>query len=178
MEYQRFDAPPLPIDPPNGGSAGQPPGGIEAEAPNHVPPHSGSYVCPQTMRDRLAVQSFAAERGMAVFTPFRSWCFDTILYDVANDRVLKVVVEDRWTIDSRYIGLSDIWIVFRIKDELYWMPHDEMIRAAEADGFSWNTRGVCTRTRLSASMRSQCEPYRITPEPGEFWLAMPKLAFS
>jgi hypothetical protein len=178
MEYQKFDVPPLPLDLPDGSNVGQPPGGIEAEAPNHVPPHSGGYVCPERTLDRLAVQLFATERGFGVFTPYRKRYFDTILYDAANDRVLKVLVEDRWTISRGYVGCSDVWVVFRNDGELYLMPHDEMVTAAEAHGLPWNARGTCTRSRLPASIRGQCAPYCIKPEPGKFWLAVPKLAVS
>jgi hypothetical protein len=178
MQHAYVMEPLLPLNAPNGVIEGKPLTSAGAPATNHASPRAGSYVYPQTTLDRFAVQCFAAERGMTVFTLYGSWRFDAMLYDVANDRVLKVVVEDRWTIDRRYLGLSDIWIVFRINDELYWMPHDEMVRAAEADGISWNTHGSCSRSRLSASMHSQCAPYRVTPESGTYWLAMPTLSSS
>jgi hypothetical protein len=162
---------PLPLDTPQDITNGQPIVNTGADAPIY----RGSYVFPQTTHDRFAIELFAAERGLKIYrkSPHPA-LIHTIFYDEANDRIFKIVVKDRWVIDRNYIG-RDLWIGFRIQDELYLMPHDEMVRAAETDGISWNTHGTCTRSRLSASMRSQCVPYRTTPEPGKFWLAMPTL---
>jgi len=95
-----------------------------------------------------------------------------ILSDEASDRLYKVAIEDRWSINRQYIG-QDLWIAFGSQDELYLMPHDEMVRFAETNGWPWNAKGTRSRPRLSAAMRAHCAPYRIEPIPGEAWRAAP-----
>jgi hypothetical protein len=174
VQHHHLTEPPLPLDASEGVIDGQP----LANPPNDAPPRRGGHIFPQAMHDRLAVQLFASERGFANYPRLaRYGLMNTIFYDEANDRIFKVIVKSCWSINREYIG-RDLWIAFRIEDELYLMPHDEMVGAAEADGFSWKARVTCSRSRLSASMCRQCAPYRIQPEPGEFWLATPRLAFS
>jgi hypothetical protein len=125
----------------------------------------------QRTSDKDKFRAFAVEQGFGMSMWPRGAHFDATLYDPEGNRFLIAILGDCWTINSLYIGRSDIWLVFRIGEELYWMPHDEVVTAAEADGFSSDSSWMCSPSRPSPSMRARCAPYRIGPEPGEFWLA-------
>jgi hypothetical protein len=178
MQHDYMIEPPLPIGASDGIIGNQSPANTGADYRNDVPPHPGSFAIPPTTDVKLAVLLFGLQQGFGSYPKLtRYGLIRLILHDEANDRLLKVVVKDCWSIDKEYIG-RDLWMAFPIQNELYLMPHDEMAAAAEAEGISWNARGTCSRSRLSAPMRARCAPYRIAPTLGEAWLARPTSVFT
>jgi hypothetical protein len=114
--------------------------------------------------NRNTVVSLALEQGFNVFLPVYDGGVDFILYRESDGALRKVQLKGRWTIDKKYID-RDIWIAFPIAGDWYLMPHDEMIKAADADGVtqtaSWIDGGAYSRPRLSAAAIGKCAPYRF-----------------
>ena len=172
-----MNKPSLPLDALDGVTDRQPSGDIGHNTSNDRPPNSGPFESPQWLHDTLVVQLFATRRAFWVSRgPASDGRIHMVLDDRVNRRLFGFAVKDCWFIDKQYVG-RDCLIAFRIQDELYLMQHDDMVQFAEANGLSWNARGRCSRSRLSAAMRAHCAPYRIEPTLGAAWLARPTSVF-
>ena len=116
--------------------------------------------------NRNAVVSLALEQGFNAFLPVYDGGVDFILYRESDNTVRKVQLKGRWMIDKKYIG-RDIWMAFPIGTDWYLMPHDEMLKMAEADQVtqtqSWTEGGVYSRPHPSGAVIAQCAPYRFAP---------------
>jgi len=116
--------------------------------------------------NRNTVVSLALEQGFNAFLPVYDGGVDFILYHEADGILRKVQLKGRWTIDRKYVG-RDIWIAFPIGADWHLMPHDEMVKHADADGVtktaSWTEAGLYSRPRPSAAVIAQCAPYRFAP---------------
>lgn len=114
--------------------------------------------------NRNIVVSLALEQGFNAFLPVYDGGVDFILYHEEKNVVRKVQLKGRWMIDKKYIG-RDIWMAFPIGSDWYLMPHDEMLKMAEASGVtqtaSWTEAGAYSRPRPSAEVIAQCVPYRF-----------------
>ena len=114
--------------------------------------------------NRNIVVSLALEQGFNAFLPVYDGGVDFILYHEKNNIVRKVQLKGRWMIDKKYVG-RDIWVAFPIGSDWYLMPHDEMLKFAEADGVaqtaSWIEGGAYSRPRPSVEVIAQCAPYRF-----------------
>jgi hypothetical protein len=115
--------------------------------------------------NRNTVVSLALEQGFNVFLPVYDGGVDFILYREKDRKLRKVQLKSRWTIDRRYKG-RDIWIAFPIDDHWYLMPHDEMLKSANASvtkSTSWTDKGSYHQGRPSAAMKVKCAQYRFAP---------------
>jgi hypothetical protein len=58
-------------------------------------------------------------------------------------------------------------MAFPIGADWFLMPHDEMLKLADADGVtataSWMEGGAYSRPKPSAAVIAQCAPYRFAP---------------
>lgn len=113
-----------------------------------------------TLASRLVLQ------GYNVYLPVYDAGIDFVLHREADERLLKVQLKGRWTIDQKYFG-RDLWIAFADAADGSWylMPHDEMVDLGTRMGFtgtdSWTQKGLYHRKSLSEAMRESCERYRL-----------------
>ncbi len=117
--------------------------------------------------NRNVVVSLALQQGFNAFLPVYDGGVDFILYRESDNTTRKVQLKGRWMIDKRYVG-RDIWMAFPIGADWYLMPHDEMLRLAEADGkttksLSWIEGGAYSKPRPSVAAIAECVPYRFAP---------------
>lgn len=116
--------------------------------------------------NRNTVVSLALDQGFNAFLPVYDGGVDFILYRESDGLVRKVQLKGRWTIDRKYLG-RDIWVAFPITGDWYVMPHDEMVRLAEAEGVtqtaSWTESGVYSKPRPSKATVAACAPFRFSP---------------
>jgi hypothetical protein len=124
-----------------------------------------SQVC--EVINRNVVVSLALEQSFNAFLPVYDGGVDFILYRESDNTTRKVQLKGRWMIDKKYIG-RDIWMAFPIGADWYLMPHDEMLRLAEADGkttksLSWIEGGAYSKPRPSIATIAECAPYQFAP---------------
>jgi hypothetical protein len=110
--------------------------------------------------------SLALEQGFNVFLPVYDDGVDFILHHEQRNDTRKVQLKGRWTIDRKYLG-RDIWIAFPVGGDWYLIPHQEMVRSAEADGVTetkaWKDGGLYSRPKLSAATITSCARFRFPP---------------
>lgn len=128
--------------------------------------------------NRNALVSRLVLHGYNVFFPAYDAGIDFVVHREADDKLLKLQLKGRWTIDQKYLG-QDLWIAFVDAADGAWylMPHDEMVDLGTRQGFtgspSWTEKGLYHRKSLSQAMREICAPYRLlddtsaVAEPGE-----------
>jgi len=116
--------------------------------------------------NRNTVITLALGQGFNAFLPVYDGGVDFVLYRESDNRLQKVQLKSRWTIDKKYIG-RDIWIAFPMKGEWYLMPHDKMIELAKVEGTtntkSWIAGGAYSKPRPSEATIAQCAPYKFAP---------------
>jgi len=121
--------------------------------------------------NRNALVSRLMLQGYNVYLPVYDAGVDFIIHREADDKLLKVQLKGRWTIDQKYLG-RDLWIAFAdaATGSWYLMPHDEMVDLGTRLGFtgqaSWTEKGCYHRGPLSHAMREICEPYRLPNDAG------------
>lgn len=93
---------------------------------------------------------------------------DFIAQHVDEKRFLKVQLKGRLTFAHKYRG-KDIWIAFRVSDDWYFFPHDEILDfALEHTNIkhtdSWIADGGYSFPRIPESLADILAPYRIKSE--------------
>ena len=117
--------------------------------------------------NRNALVSRLVLQGYNVFFPAYDARIDFVVHREADEKLIKVQLKGRWTIDQKYLG-RDLWIAFADAADGAWylMPHDEMVTKAErgvVESLSWTKEGGYSRPKLSAAVIAQCAPYRFAP---------------
>ena len=115
--------------------------------------------------NRNVVVSLALEQGFNAFLPVYDGGVDFVLYRESDNMVRKVQLKGRWMIDKKYVG-RDIWMAFPIGTDWYLMPHDLMLKHAEADGktlesVSWIDGGAYSKPKPSVATIAECAPYKF-----------------
>ncbi|PTQ12103.1 hypothetical protein CLG96_05930 [Sphingomonas oleivorans] len=114
--------------------------------------------------NRNALISLALTRGYVAYLPVYDPGIDLILYSEATDDVQKVQLKSRLTIAKKYQGRS-IAIAFPDRGSWYLVPHDELVRIAEAHGYtasrSWIHGNEYSVAPLSKKMAVDLESYRF-----------------
>ncbi|HTT75882.1 MAG TPA: hypothetical protein VMF50_07870 [Candidatus Binataceae bacterium] len=108
--------------------------------------------------------SLALAQGFNAFLPVYDGGIDFVLHRERDGQLRKVQPKARWTIDRKYVD-RDIWIAFPHDSSWYLVPHDQMVEEGErhcvTQTNSWIKDGSYSRTRLSAEMVKEYEPYRF-----------------
>ncbi|WP_133250221.1 hypothetical protein [Novacetimonas pomaceti] len=116
--------------------------------------------------NRNTVISLALEQGFNAFLPVYDGGIDFILYRESDGETRNVQLKGRWIIDRKYIGRK-IWIAFPVDGDWYLVPHDEMVRQAEEQGYvatpSWIDGGAYSTPRPSKALLEACQPYHLKP---------------
>lgn len=114
---------------------------------------------------RNELTTLLLQQGYNVFLPVYDHGIDLIAHRESDDDVKLVQQKSRWTIARKYLG-RNIWIAFRSDGAWFLAPHDEMVRLADAAGYtktpSWIEAGLYHRKALSRSLREQCLHYRLS----------------
>ena len=116
--------------------------------------------------NRNALVSRLVLQGYNVFFPAYDAGIDFVVHREADEKLIKVQLKGRWTIDQKYLG-RDLWIAFADAADGAWylMPHDEMVDLGTRQGFTgspgWTEKGLYHRKSLSQAMRNICSPYRL-----------------
>jgi hypothetical protein len=103
---------------------------------------------------------------------------DFVLHHEVKNGTRKVQLTGRWTIDKMYVG-RQIWMVFPIGADWYLMPHDEMLKLAEADDVTQTSGGlvrsgsaVGVTASAGVSPRSMRMKIRRIIPPRSWWAAV------
>ena len=113
--------------------------------------------------NRNIVVTLALRMGFNAFLPVYDNGIDFILYRAADDRILKVQLKSRWTIDRKYLG-RDLWIAFPAGEEWYLAPHDELVKSAPASVLAsraWKA-GAYSTAKPSAATLERLADRRLT----------------
>jgi hypothetical protein len=114
--------------------------------------------------NRNTVISLALAQGFNAFLPVYDGGIDFVLHRERDDQLRKVQLKARWNIDRKYVG-RDIWTAFPDDGIWYLVPHDQMVKEGETHGVtrtdSWTKKGSYSRTRLSAELVKEYEPYHF-----------------
>jgi hypothetical protein len=114
------------------------------------------------MANRHLVISRALARGFNAFVPIVDQGIDFILHRATDNRLLKVQLKSRWTIDRKYERYQDLWIAFPSGGEWYLM----LIATATKLGIyvnsvSWSERGSYSTDGLSKELLKASELFQL-----------------
>ena len=113
---------------------------------------------------RNELTTLLLRQGYNVFLPVYDEGIVLIAHREADDDLKLIQQKSRWTIARKYVG-RNIWIAFRDRREWFIAPHEELVRFAEAAGYtateSWTERGSYHVKAMSRDLRERCEKYRL-----------------
>jgi hypothetical protein len=114
--------------------------------------------------NRNALVTLALARGYNAFLPVYDGGIDFILYNENTGDTKLIQLKGRWIIDKKYEG-RNIWIAFHDRGHWYVAPHDEMVRHADAYGYtktpSWTDDNAYSVKALTMRMLEDMRPYRF-----------------
>lgn len=114
--------------------------------------------------NRNSLVSLALAKGYNAFLPVYDGGIDFILYNEGTGDTKLIQLKGRWMIDRKYIG-RNIWLAFHDDGSWYVAPHDEMVKHAEAYGYtktaSWIEGNTYNVKSLSKQMRADLAAYRF-----------------
>lgn len=108
-------------------------------------------------------------RGWAVYLPVYDDGIDLIATQNDVTSVIRIQLKTRWTIERKYLG-RPIDIAFKDDGVWFLVPHDEMVRAGEAEGYcsqlSWTKDGGWSVKKMSQSLRQRMLPFTLNQRLG------------
>lgn len=116
--------------------------------------------------NRNSLVSLALARGYNAFLPVYDGGIDFILYNEQTGDTKLVQLKGRWTIDKKYVG-RNVWIAFHDEGRWYLAPHDELVKHADAYGYtqtkSWIEGGAYTCPGLTKAQLADLASYAFDP---------------
>jgi hypothetical protein len=119
----------------------------------------------QEVINRNTLVSTLIVHGYNVFLPVYDAGIDFVVHHETEDKLYKVQLKGRWTIDKKYID-RDIHIAFRDASDGAWylMPHGEMVELGKKLGYtetdSWKLKGTYHVKGLSKALKEACDEYK------------------
>ena len=116
--------------------------------------------------NRNIVVTLLLQHGYNVFLPVYDDGIDFIVHRRSDDRILKVQLKSRWTIDRKYKGRG-IWVAFPYRGDWYLVPHETLMETAPAgvlNSRSWIDGGKYSNAAPSVSTMAALVSYRLEPK--------------
>lgn len=90
---------------------------------------------------------------------------DILACHIDHKTILRIQLKGRCSFDKKYMG-KDIYIAFRVSDDWYVYPHDEVLSILRGRGrldgtISWDKKDGYSFPYLTPMLKELLEPYRL-----------------